>query len=620
MKVWGNGENMESIKNLNKIIIIPLILVGITLMFMFSVNPVAAEQSQIYVNPAGNDNYNGEYANHSGGVDGPKQTIKNAVSTVDTDGIVKLAEGTYNEHDITISRNVQIQGITQHKSVIDGKNLGRIFYINPGVSLKLSNLSIIRCKPSKENRAVDYGGAIFNDNGNLNLQSTTFNVNTAKNGGAVSNQGRLTINNSIFTNNVADKGGAIYCLGSNINIAYSTFNNNIATGYGGAIAIVKTGIINISNCNFNGNKATKRDGGGAIANFYGTTTITNSNFYSNIGAVGGAILNYSANLVLLKDYFSGNKASNAGAVRNYKGNITVKDSTFKGNECSDAYSNNTVLSSGGAGICNDNIQFPVSSTNIYVLRCKFIGNIARAGTGGALKNGHGTLNVVDSYFISNGAPVAAGILNYDGILKSTNNSFIGNKASADGGGAAIYNFRRSAALIKNTFKYNTAPKGGAINNYYGSMSLVSCNLYRNSATTGGSVYIYGSSLSISGTTFTSNRATTGGAITAILSTMKQSSNIFNNNYARDKGGAIYNVRSTLVISKSNLYSNQARSGGAIYNHYGKLYVTSNTFKNNAASPYGGALYNYFGTVSFKANYLAGNGRYGVYNVRGNIST
>jgi predicted outer membrane repeat protein len=611
---------MESIKNYNKIIFIPLILAGITLMFMCSVNPVAAEQSQIYVNPSGNDNYNGEYAVWVRGDDGPKQTIKNAVGTVDTGGTVKLADGTYNEHDITISRNVQIQGVSQHRSVIDGKNLGRIFYINPGINLKLSNLSIIRGKPSKSSRSVDYGGAIFNDNGNLNLESTTFNSNTAKNGGAISNHGRLTINNSIFTHNVAEKGGAIYSLGSNLNIAYSTFNDNLATGYGGAIAIHNTGIINISNCNFSRNKATNRDGGGAIANFYGTTTITNSNFYSNIAAVGGAILNYSANLVLIKDYFSGNKASNAGAVRNYKGNITVKDSTFQGNESSNAYSNNTVLSSGGAGIYNDNTQFAVSSTNIYVLRCKFIGNIARSGTGGALKNGHGTLNVVDSYFINNGAPVAAGILNYDGILKSTNNSFVGNKASADGGGAAIYNFRRSAALIKNTFKYNTAPKGGAINNYYGSMSLISCSLYRNSASTGGGIYTYGSSLSISGSKFISNRATTGGAITAILSTMKQSSNTFTNNYAKAKGGTIYNVRSTLAISKSNLNSNQALNGGAIYNHYGKLYATSNTFKNNAASPYGGALYNYFGTVSFKANYLAGNGRYGVYNVHGTIST
>ena len=89
------------------------------------------------------------------------------------------------------------------------------------------------------NAVKNMGGAVYVDQGTLDITDCTFEKNSAVYGGAiaVSYMKELTIGNDTnFLDNNASYGGGIYANGANINIAAnSVLCNNIASGYGGGI-------------------------------------------------------------------------------------------------------------------------------------------------------------------------------------------------------------------------------------------------------------------------------------------------------------------------------------------------------------------------------------------------
>lgn len=129
-----------------------------------------------------------------------KKTIENATGTVNENGNVTIAEGTYsgiNNTNITIKKNMTIQGLSQAGTIINGTGTNRIFKINNGVMATIINLTIT-------NATRTDGGAISNS-GTLTLTNTTFTNNIATtNGGAIYNwNGNCTVTDSIFTGNNA---------------------------------------------------------------------------------------------------------------------------------------------------------------------------------------------------------------------------------------------------------------------------------------------------------------------------------------------------------------------------------------------------------------------------------
>ena len=147
-----------------------------------------------------------------------------------------------------------IIGQSQIGTIINGTDTNWIFYIPPGISVSLYNITLTNGYGSS-------GGAISNV-GNLMVTNCTFNNNTSYRGGAISyryyasGSMTLTITESTFTNNTAsDRGGAIY----NYNMGYgtaictiteSTFTNNTASDRGGAISNLNFGSFLISNVSF----------------------------------------------------------------------------------------------------------------------------------------------------------------------------------------------------------------------------------------------------------------------------------------------------------------------------------------------------------------------------------
>ena len=468
---------------------------------------------------------------------------------------------------VIINKNIRIDG---KGHTIGAKNLGRIFEIDGGFAVTLTNVTLINGK-------ADNGGAIYNF-GNLDLVYVNFVNNTAKYGGAIMNYAYgLVLDDSTFTNNTAKIGGAIYNSADCFVVGNSTFANNTATSNGGVIFNYGIGFV-VGNSTFVNNSAA--DGAGAILNGGRGFVVGNSTFANNTAtSKGGAIYNYGIGFVVGNSTFANNTAEDAGAVYNEGDNSVVGNSTFV---------NNTATSIGGAIINNgklvvDNSAFEDNAANYY---------------GGA-------------------------IFNWDD-LQVTNSAFDGNDIlvrniramdNVDHGGAAIYNWKNGKLDIsKSNFTNN-------IKNYkngnllvgavatIGDATISDSYFVNNSGRWGGALSVMGGESSsatnfidIDGTKFVNNSALYGGAMFVWGSNYSISNSVFDNNSAFGKGnmtpnnnngGALVVTQGNIPISgtiiNSNFTNNKAQYGGAAWINEGTVDISNSNFINNTATVEAGAI-------------------------------
>ena len=468
---------------------------------------------------------------------------------------------------VIINKNIRIDG---KGHTIDAKNLGRIFEIDGGFAVTLTNVTLTNGK-------ADNGGAIYNF-GNLDLVHVNFVNNTAKYGGAIMNYAYgLVLDDSTFTNNTAKIGGAIYNSADCFVVGNSTFANNTATSNGGVIFNYGIGFV-VGNSTFVNNSAA--DGAGAILNGGRGFVVGNSTFANNTAtSKGGAIYNYGIGFVVGNSTFANNTAEDAGAVYNEGDNSVVGNSTFV---------NNTATSIGGAIINNgklvvDNSAFEDNAANYY---------------GGA-------------------------IFNWDD-LQVTNSAFDGNDIlvrniramdNVDHGGAAIYNWKNGKLDIsKSNFTNN-------IKNYkngnllvgavatIGDATISDSYFVNNSGRWGGALSVMGGESSsatnfidIDGTKFVNNSALYGGAMFVWGSNYSISNSVFDNNSAFGKGnmtpnnnngGALVVTQGNIPISgtiiNSNFTNNKAQYGGAAWINEGTVDISNSNFINNTATVKAGAI-------------------------------
>ena len=283
--------------------------------------------------------------------------------------MVSIADGVYSgdgNTNITIDRNMTIQGLSQDGTIINGTDTNWIFTITSGVNVTICNLTFTN--------GIGYrGGAIYN-HGDLTVENCTFTNNTATNpyqtgggGGAICNfadEGPITttVTNCTFNCNKAERGSAImnYC-GITDHYIISTvtncnFTNNTAQSMGTIYNLADNGYVNstVTNCTFTNNTA--KDYGGGIANYCSnsgsiTSTAINSTFNSNHANYGGAIalwLNGGfINFIATSCTFTHNTANYGGAIYStiWQGgsvNSTAHFNSFVGN-----------IASAGSAICRE---------------------------------------------------------------------------------------------------------------------------------------------------------------------------------------------------------------------------------------------------------------------------
>ena len=493
--------------------------------------------------------------------------LVDGILTLDSDIAMTDDEAAGFVNGVAINKNIRIDG---KGHTIDAKNLGRIFEIDGGFAVTLTNVTLTNGK-------ADNGGAIYNF-GNLDLVHVNFVNNTAKYGGAIMNYAYgLVLDDSTFTNNTAKIGGAIYNSADCFVVGNSTFANNTATSNGGVIFNYGIGFV-VGNSTFVNNSAA--DGAGAILNGGRGFVVGNSTFANNTAtSKGGAIYNYGIGFVVGNSTFANNTAEDAGAVYNEGDNSVVGNSTFV---------NNTATSIGGAIINNgklvvDNSAFEDNAANYY---------------GGA-------------------------IFNWDD-LQVTNSAFDGNDIlvrniramdNVDHGGAAIYNWKNGKLDIsKSNFTNN-------IKNYkngnllvgavatIGDATISDSYFVNNSGRWGGALSVMGGESSsatnfidIDGTKFVNNSALYGGAMFVWGSNYSISNSVFDNNSAFGKGnmtpnnnngGALVVTQGNIPISgtiiNSNFTNNKAQYGGAAWINEGTVDISNSNFINNTATVEAGAI-------------------------------
>lgn len=326
------------------------------------------------------------------------------------------------------------------------------FSVNGTITLK-SNLPVI-ANTSPGSLTIDGSGKAITLDGATAYE--IFKVNT----GATLNLRFLTLANGSVTA-VGGTGGGIEN-GGTLTVTGSIFNNNSAT-YGGGI--FSSGTLTITDSTFGGNSSNDFEGdGGAIFNYFGTATVTNSIFYDNStisdtdgtdGGNGGATINDGGRLTVSDSVFSDNTAIDGlgGGIFNYNGaTLTLTNSMLLDNSTTGGL---------GGGIFN------LFSTATVTSGTLSDNSATDGGSGGGIFNEFGTLTVTDSTFSDNSATDAGGsgggILNF-GTLTATNSTFYGNSAHDYGGGIANY-FDSLAALTSSTFDGNSAGigAGGLLN-------------------------------------------------------------------------------------------------------------------------------------------------------------
>ena len=512
--------------------------------------------------------------------------------TLNQDVVMTDEEAVNFVNGVVINKDIVIDG---KGHTIDARDLGRIFAIGDGFTVTLTNVTLINGK-------ADKGGAIYND-GSLTLSDVKLSDNAADSyGGAVFNNGELVVSDSVFdSNDIVNRGSA-------------------SVDYGGA-AIYNwyDGVLTVSNSNFTNNIKNYKNGDclvGAVATI-GDATISDSNFVNNSGRWGGAITTSGA-LIAGGDVntltVSGSTFKENGGL--YGAGIFVWGSDFAVSDC--VFDKNTAFGKGNMTPNNNNgAAIEVTNTNKAIAGAITGSNFTnnKAQYGGAIDICAGNIKITNSKFINNSADVEGGAIdiNTDHNLNNpkvtiSDSEFVNNSASY---GGAIYNVHD--LTLRNTEFVNNTPD--AIFNYVGfggnldlgienftdlqnAVGLVRGTLTLNldvvmtddEAANFVNGVIINKNIRIDGKGHTIDAKNLGRIFEIDGGFAVTLTNVTLTNGNATVGGAIYNF-GNLDLVHVNFVNNTAKYGGAIINN-GKLVVDNSAFEDNAANYYGGAIFNW----------------------------
>ena len=230
----------------------------------------------------------------------------------DYGGVIRINSGaTVNLSSITMSNGKSNYG-------------GGVFLTGSTTILNVSNSTL-----SNNITTGFHGGWVYNEGSYVEVNSCTFSGNTGVCGGAIFNAtggARLVINSCEFTSN-SGNGGAVYNEGT-VTINGSTINGNSSTGDGGGL--LSWGTMTISSSTISGNSCAGNGGGGVFSG--GTLIITSSTISGNsvTGANGGGINNWAGNSYLLNTIIINNTAASGNDIRVNAGALYAYYSWYNG--------------------------------------------------------------------------------------------------------------------------------------------------------------------------------------------------------------------------------------------------------------------------------------------------
>ena len=187
-----------------------------------------------------------------------------------------------NGGDLDVTRpdkRILILGNGADVTIIDGATLDRVFHIAPGATVYLQALTIQGGLTSSS------GGGIYNQ-GNLTLNDVIITENEADSGGGIANAGEMSLDDSAVFGNTAVTGAGI----ANTSV-FTLSTTTLSTNNG-------SGLYNSGTMTMNYSTVTE-NGAGGVLNDSGTVTIGTSALANNNGSAdcSGTIVSAGYNLV-----------------------------------------------------------------------------------------------------------------------------------------------------------------------------------------------------------------------------------------------------------------------------------------------------------------------------------
>ena len=233
-----------------------------------------------------------------------------------TNGTIKL------ESELLLDKNITLRGLPAGRNTLSGADSTRILRVLEGVTATLEGLSL--ANGTVEAMGEGAGGAVYND-GIVTMRNCTLVGNYSDNaGGAIWNGGEMVLDRTWVFDNLSEFGGGIDNSGD-LQLTRSTVSGNLAGSLAGAI--YNNGNLVVDACAVSENLGS--DVGG-IFNL-NQATITSSTFSSNSANPSGygAVLNWGE-LTLINSTLSRNRSDQIGALGN-SGDATVLNSTIVDN-------------------------------------------------------------------------------------------------------------------------------------------------------------------------------------------------------------------------------------------------------------------------------------------------
>jgi len=279
---------------------------------------------------------------------GPAKTIQGAVDGAMAgnanghDTVVLQDSATYFENVVIPAKTLTILG-QDLGTAVDGSGTGRVFEVQNGAVVDMDSFTI------QNGFTTADGGAIYNQgdltlNGMIDVKNSHANFN----GGAIRNYGALTINGAYIYNNDADgNGGAIFNSGDlviNDDPWAASIYNNHADGNGGAL-VHWLGTMTLNGGDIYGNTAGVN--GGAIWVDWRDFVMNGGTISNNVAAnIGGGIeqtSGYGGPMIINGGSIQSNTANVGGGIHNgASGTVNFVGGTIGGNNADI-----------GGGVCNE---------------------------------------------------------------------------------------------------------------------------------------------------------------------------------------------------------------------------------------------------------------------------
>ena len=381
---------------------------------------------------------NGTLAESALAVDGVYTiTFGNEVTTITVTSALEIGAKAFADMALVIDGDGKV--------TLSGNSASRILSVAAGNEVTVNGITF-----TNGYLADAHGGAVYN-NGKLTITDSAFTGNsTAKSAGAIKNEGEMVIINSSFSSNTTTSYGGAILNDGKLTIIGSTFTSNTANNYGGAIS--NTNDLTITGSTFTKNVAKQ---GGAIRNS-GTVQVTDAVFTDNTlsssSGKGGNLYNSAGSAVLERTLFKANNTAQLNGVGTLfyvaGGTVDVIESTVYGS---------TATGSGGysygfhGASANGHVVTITSGATLNMINSTSYVS-ARQNAYGTYYNNGGTLNVINSIITTHrkgthwgGNVIEGAYNNYAsaigeavGTFSSTTNTFALNADSeASGGGTLV---------------------------------------------------------------------------------------------------------------------------------------------------------------------------------------